>query len=398
MIFSLQYLLYPLTIWQSSQLLVEALIAPFVALIVYLFVAKREKFSSWIAIALTSIFLAICKSSFIPLLFAVPLAYFIDNKKTLKLFVKATLLFIVSILLFSFVSPIFKDNASPKNPSIKDYLGIINIGVPEKSSNMDYYFNLNKDDFDYVELLENFKIKTVHGLKVQFIQEKMVDTLCFLPFNLMLLGLFYLLYVYSKEKKKKYLRLSLLGFSFFLLHLSTICLMQNQFRYMLMIFPAVYVPSVIAFYIWSKELKKKKSKYNKALTIVLFIFIILLVVVDGSIASVLRNFSIEERNNKEIFENNVVSMINVEESVLMQATTNYAMMAYALKPRKVLFVLETYTTEEYEKLTSSIDSKWLLCEDGVQMIGLLGIEGNERYRLHEPFTEFLLIKLELDVD
>ncbi len=396
----LLYLFLPATVWLTSQLLVEAMVAPFVAAIMYLFLSRNQSFSSWVGIVLISVFLVLCKQNFLLLIPIIPVAYSVCNFKQSKWFIRASFLLLTSILLLSVLRPMFPNNPAlsrsvPKNQgstlSVSKYFRILSIGVPGKTSNMDSFYNLHPHEITKPELIENLWLKTKNSLRLQFLNSGSDKQIFYLPFNIMfyltLLGALY----FIKKRKKKWIYLTTASLFFAFLHFCTVVFMQNQFRYLAMTIPALVIST---FSCYGEYLNRKVAtkKYKFFTITVLATTVLSLFVFDYYVVHKLQYQYDLTRRRMEGIES-ILKNIPSDENIVVESMKYYTLYAYQLQPRQVLYVRSSYSADELRRLIKNVQADWILCKDDSYIISKIGLLGQPRYRLRGITSDLLMIKL-----
>ncbi len=385
------YLLLPLTFWQTTQVLVEVIIAFFVVLLIYIYTNfEEDSILKYFLLTIVSIFLMLSKMNFLPVLVLIAILYVFHNgisKKTITIGISFVIL---GCLAYGLLNPLFPNQSSSFHNQ-QPALNIINVGVPGKSTNMDSYFNIKPGVISKSQLVENLMIKAKYNLKQQFISRDKAGLIFYLPFNIMIIFLFYLFYIYKKKKDKKLLYIAFIGAFFLALHLATIIIFQNQFRYMLMVLPVLTVVSGVALGEW---VKSKSINLNSLLSNLVFIVVLmLLLATNTSLAIHLRSEGLNDGIKREQLVQFADEMIPVQDTLIVENCDSYLMIGYVLNPRYVLWVTNTYDNEDYIKLANNVNARWLLCEYDSVIIEKMNLENNLQQDLPEPYSKLVLISL-----
>jgi len=338
------YLLLPLTIWQTSQPLAEATIAPFIAIGMLIYIrADRNEFM-WGLLVIVACLLYYCRTSFLPILLVVPIAYFIQNRacKTKNLLYAFGLLsFVVLVIMTKRI--IFPEDAV----SLRK---IINSGVPGVSSNMFSFFSISPEPI----LLSNICSKIMRNLSLQVLSKHWHAQIFRMPFNV--LTAFSLYFFFFVKKSKVQLRIAHCGITLLFLHILTIILHQNQFRYLLMATPAILVCSALVI----NRVKFFQSK-RAQLGLVLVVVFCLIV---GSTAPAIRlhRQGLQKKELRMTLNSIFDSTIPKDQSLMVDASdSSNLILGYVLRPRTVIFTRTGYTNENYQAMLERGNPKWLLC-------------------------------------
>jgi len=355
LLISLLYLLLPITVWQTAQPLVEASIAPLVALLMLLYakisISNNNKLYNWLILVFISGLLVLCRLSFLPLIFVIPIIYLIHNRPIkIKNIFNMVILFILGFLFL-----LIQKNFFESNISIPLLQGIINWNN-DKYGNMGNYFELYPKPITVLNFINVLFIKTIKALKIQFLSLDSMGILFYLPFNLMAVTTFILLF---KSKSKKIKNITFIAILFFLLHLLTVVLVQNQFRYMLVVIPPLLIVTGIALNSWKRIIYILKKKW------IAFILILILILapVNFILANRLHNEGIREQQIRKELSVIFDRSISMNDIVMVEYTGGSELIyGYILRPRVVLYISNSYSEEVYYRLAKNVNAKWVICK------------------------------------
>ncbi len=386
------YLILPGTVWNSSELIVEAMIAPFIVLIIYLYLSSKDRFLSWVGMILIAVFVSITKANFVLLFGIIPFTFLVHHFHR-KFFVFRTFILIfIAATTFFVVTPLFPNNAASSENFLQSYLNIIHVGVPGKTSNMETYFNIQPPNYRFDEYVENLYLKIKKSMRIQFLNTKMDGIAFYIPFNILYL-LCIIGFFFSVQRKKKLEKLFFtVSLVLLLIYLLTICVMQNQFRYMQMFYP---IPLIGAFVvIYNRQKEYTQNRINMLLNTFLFSIVVLfLVYINFHLIQQQRADGISSEKRSQIFSE-YVNFLSPSDAIMVEGIKHYTLYSYALQPRCVLYVIDVYTKKELETIMRNGDAKWLLCEDSSPIIDTLDVIGKIRYRLPSPMHTLILTKLD----
>ena len=388
LLISLLYLLLPITVWQTTQLLSEASIAPLVALFMLLYakisISKNNKIFNWLILVFISGLLILCRLSFLPLIFVIPIIYLIYNRPIkIKNIFNMVILFILGFL-FLFIQKNFFES----NVSIPLLQAIIN-WKNDTYGNVRGLFDLYLTPVTVLNFINVLFANTIKALKIQFLSLNSLGILFYLPFNLMAIISLILLF---KSKSEKIKNITFIAILFFLLHLLTVILAQNQFRYMLVIIPPLLIATGIALGNWKRIICFLNKKH--AVSILILILILLLTPIDFLLANQLHNEGIRSQQiRKELssfFDENIPTY-----DTIMVEYSGGLIYGYILRPRFVLYIRNDYSEEAYYRLAKNVNAKWMICKINSPIIKQMdSIISYKIEKFPEPFGPYGLFALE----
>jgi len=349
------YLLLPITVWQTTQPLAEASIAPLVTLLMLLYakisISNNNKLFNWLILVFISGLLILCRLSFLPLIFVIPIIYLIHNRPIkIKNIFNMVALFILGFLFLLIQKKYFESNIS-----ISLLQSIFNFSN-NKYGNMGNYFYLYPKPVTILNSINVLFTNTIKALKIQFLSLNSMGILFYLPFNLMAIITFILLF---KSKYKKIKNIAFISTLFFLLHLLTVILVQNQFRYMLVIIPPLLIVTGIALGNWKRIICFLNKKY----VIFILILILILTPINFILANRLHNEGIRDQQVRKelstVFHENIPTC----DPVMVEHRDGRELIyGYILRPRFVLYIRDDYSEEVYYRLVKNVNAKWMICK------------------------------------
>ncbi|MBN2376031.1 MAG: hypothetical protein JXD22_06505 [Sedimentisphaerales bacterium] len=356
------YLLQPLTIRQSSQPNAEATIAPLVAVMVLLYLRADRNIINWIILAGVLFAAYCCRFSFLPLLLLLPVVFLVQNRQVdwRKLLISTMLL--AGALVVFYIRPWLFPDQVPESVEV-----LLNTAIPSISDNMYAFFCLNPMPVT----LENIWLKVSTNLVNQVNPDSWTWQIFYLPFNVSVLIGAAIFFVGKKNPVKK--RLGQCLACGFLLHLATVTLTQNTFRYLLVVTPAI-LPAAVFVVV---TIFQSKFFAGKRLSRYLLTGAVLLLLTTGDVLLVnsLRQNALREKQTRDalgrLFEENLAP----DETVILEAIYNeYEMLAYVLRPRKVMMVKPDYQTEQYETIIKKSRAQWLICPPGSLLLERMPVD------------------------
>lgn len=346
------YLSLPLTLMGTIKPMAESSIAPLVALELYVYIYKKDNLWYWILMELIAGLLVACRPSFIILLFLIPAVYVIERCILKKNWIRNLfILLFICIVLAVIPSVLFKPNVSYSN------LSIINSAVPNKSSNMNIFFNLNPEQVNIHNTLANLIAKTKESLRIQFKPTKDVGfSSYYVPFNIIFIFNIFLMF-----KGKKYIQISMFTLFMFLIHILTVIIFQNQDRYMIVAMP-VLLCSMGVFLGSIKILNRIQWRLRLILLIIPFLIFIKS---DLYVTCLYQEEGLNEKNIMQPIDKEFKEIIPNNDVAVVQANyaTQYLLEGYLLRPREVLFVLDSYSKQDYKAMLHNVNAKWIICTE-----------------------------------
>jgi hypothetical protein len=377
------YLLLPITVWQTAQPLAEASIAPLVALLMLLYakisISNNNKLYNWLILVFISGLLILCRLSFLPLIFGIPIIYLIHNRPIkVKNILNAIILFILGFLFLLIQKNFFESNISTS---------LLQTIICNKM--MGFYFDLYTLPITIKNVIDILFIKTIKALKIQFLSLNSMGILFYLPFNLMAIITFVLLF---KSKSKKIKNITFIAILFFLLHLLTVILVQNQFRYMLVIIPPLLIATGIALGSWKRIIRFLNKKY----VIFILILILILTPIDFLLANQLHNEGIRSQQVGKELSAVFCENIPTYDTIMVEYSGGRDLIyGYILRPRFVLYIRDDYSEEVYYRLAKNVNAKWMICKINSPIIKQMeSIISYKIEKFPEPFGPYGLFALE----
>ena len=338
------YLLLPLTIWISSQPLAEAAIVPFVALGVLAYVRAENNKKMWVLAAVAACLAYYCRVSFLPVLFVIPIAFLVQNRSApIKsiLWALGLLSFAVGVVI---IGKIIFVQGMPGS-----FNKMITNAIPGVTRNMHFLFSLSPRPI----VLRELWLKVAGHLSQQVIQSAWSLQVFYLPFNL--LAVLSVCFCFTKKTNLQ-TRVSHCVIALLLLHIATIIIHQNQFRYLLVITPAVLAGGALM-------LNKIRFFQSKPRQLALILgAIVFLTASSIPLAIRLRREGFREKELCAILSSTFDNTVPKDESLIVDATKSYdQIFGYVLRPRIVIFVESGYENQQYQTIRQRGNARWLLC-------------------------------------
>ncbi|MEI8204590.1 MAG: hypothetical protein WCH34_16335 [Bacteroidota bacterium] len=339
------FLLNPIILWHTTQPLAEASVTPFVAAVVAICASAQLDFKRTFGIIIILVLANMVRGVFFPLLILMPFVYFYLNYSK-KSFWKSLFLFLMlivtTILLIKFQLIIFGESPF----GLKDLL----MNALPGGSNMDFYLFEKVHSIDWALVSNKF---------INSIQKQLWSGdqwfLFYLSFNIMSILLLY------KICNQNSLSLQVIVFALMLLmiHIATVLIHQNQFRYMLIPFPAVLVGSVLV-------IEKNFNLSDIVLKRILFIVIIGLFALSLPLAIKSRSDAQKDFVLRQQIERKVSHIVGKTGRIILCGETGYSIKAaYTLRPRVIIEFPSNGSTEYFSRVINRSHPDWLFCDINV---------------------------------
>jgi|GEM_PF-2834706 len=336
------YLLLPLTLWQTTQPVVEATLAPVLGLVMLLYAGTLRDAWRWPLLLLAATLAYYGRESFLPLLLLVPLACCRQREGDRRTRVlTASGLLLLALAAIALKQPLFPRSTQVPLPVR------MNMGVPGVSDNMAVYFGQAQGALRAWHLW--WKLR--RGITQQLLPP-LRSQLFYLPFNLLAVGS---VWGCLRGKNPAQRRSSNLAVVLLVIHVLTICLMQNQFRYMLPVLPVVLVAGL-----W--KLGDVRWLQPRVLSL-LAGSTLALAAADLPLAAWLHQAGRAEQRLAEGLRQQLRAIVGAEQTVVMEAGggKNYLLAGYALRPARVVFVRASSPPDLLDRIDRTLRPDWLLC-------------------------------------
>jgi hypothetical protein len=338
------YLLLPLTVWQSAQPLAEATIAPFVALGVLIYVLAGTNKKLWGLMVILACAAYYCRASFLPILFVIPVAYLFQSRPVGIKNILSALGFLGVVIFAVIIGKIIFVQGMPTS-----FHKMINNAIPGVTRNMHFLFSLSPRPI----VLREIWLKATAHLSYQLFPHSWKLQIFYFPFNLLAI---LSVYLYFTKKSKMEVRVAHCAIALLLLHIATIIIHQNQFRYLLVITPAVLAGSVMVLS------KVKLFQSRRMLLILILGAVVFLTTSNIALVTKLRQDGFSEERLRTALHSMLDDVIPEDESLIVDASYRYnQVLSYVLRPRIVILVESGYKYEEYQTIRERGKAKWLLC-------------------------------------
>ena len=367
---ALIWLALPLTPWQASQALAEATMAPWVALAILLFARPKLGPLAWLGLTFVVAFLAICRTSMVPLLPLLAAAMLWRERGSRQRWLLLAAMVLLSLAMVEGWHAFAKPNL---NLGMLDYLrtGAGNDG------NMASFFKLDKGPLTLAMLAG----KAMGSLRTQFLAGLRQQAF-FLPVNLLLA-----MWLALKVRSRQWNLLDSAAAAMVVIHFLTILVFQNQPRYALPLLPALIPAAVSA--------AREAGGFDRKMAAQAVIGILVLAVLGSGalLVRTLRRDALQETVARTALLAALKGPVSASDRVMVEADGSYILMAYVLRPNPVLLVRDDYTAAQYEQLVRNFAARWLLCRDRSPMLASIHGRVPVPLRLAPPFQNLVLVEL-----
>ena len=295
----------------------------------------------------------------------------------------------VILFILGFLFLLIQKNFFESNISIPLLQAIINFSN-DKFGNMGNYFDLYPEPITILNFINILFIRTIKALKIQLLSLNSLGILFYLPFNLMVIIAFLLFF---KSKSKKIKNIAFISILFFLLHLLTVILAQNQFRYMLVIIPPLLIVTGVALGNWKRIICFLNKKY----IIFILILIIILIPINFILANRLHNEGIRDQQVRKELSAAFCKNIPTYDTIMVEYSGGENLIyGYILRPRFVLYIRNDYSEEVYYRLAKNVNAKWMICKINSPIIKQMeSIINCKIEKFPKPFDSYGLFALEI---
>jgi hypothetical protein len=375
---SLAYLFLPLTFWLTVQPLADATLAPLVALTVFIYATAGTTFWRWLSLAVVAGLLLLCRENFLLLMIAIPPAYLLSVRGwSPAIVVGAAGLSAVGVLFWSLKESLFESSVS------FSYGQVLLNGTPGLPI-MTPYFDLSGE----VQTLHGLFTKAVSSLYIQFLQLFDEVFLAFYaPFNLLLLTFFI-----PRVKHAEFRRVFNAAAFYVLLHIVTAIVMVNQFRYLMVATSPLLIAAGVTL---------GQTRWWRAARIsVAWTAVVLVLAASPNVAMSWRSHY-EGVHDREVRNSlaNAFAMLPTAADVMVALDLSKGFreqfLGFVLRPRRVLYMSDRYSSDDYATLMKSVEPKWLICLRRSPVLDRLAPRvAREVRRLPAPLADWSLFSIE----
>lgn len=367
---SLAYLVFPLTFWQAAQPLGEASIPPLIALALYLLARARTEPRWWLALCACAGLLYFSRQSLVLVLVAVPFGYLLRTWGGGARRRGATVLGLFAIVAGSLLVGhlLFKQEAVELTYA-RVLHGVVP-GVPGQEDNMAASFDLSLDNLAGTPPVRPayVALKIEAAIREQLFEFTSLQVAgVYWAFNLLALLTLVALWRFRHDPG----RLTVVAGAVLLLlvHTVTVCVHQNQMRYLLIPLPGVIVAASLLLHDLIRPRWRAPVIAWLAAGMTLAAAPLQLMGAHVSHAE-----GTDARRAVEEISTQVGRHVAAGEPVMVTWLNDEQAIAYALRPRSVLFVRPNYSLDQYQALRARLPTRWLIAETTSPALATLGIE------------------------
>lgn len=345
---ALQFLVMPLTFWQSYQPLAESFQGLLLTSILYVYY-RDQKINRYYLLLLLTVLLLLCRNNYILIVPIISILFYHEIINKNKLFysilysILYTILYTILILVLFYTLKSFLPDTW--NFSFYDTIVTSKVGVLDAST--------------FIELVKIYFNNLVAFFSVQFFTTD-YTVIFYFPFNLFVTGTL-ILWLFVKNRNFN-ASVFLVTFSLLFLLITTI-IFQNQPRYMLPFYPLV----MFGFFIQIKNSFINVSPYSLISKSLIFT-IILSLLINSLITYKLMNEGKTEKSMREYYLNIYNKTIPDNESIIFcNHNYDYILQGYIFRPGNIFIGNEnTYLeTDRYSALINKYKINWLITKNNL---------------------------------
>lgn len=338
------FLLLPVTIWQTGNILQEAAFCMITALLTVLYVIGERSQLRWMILFAVSGAAVLCHPLYLPLALILPAVFLWRQRSVLTTVHYLTAgLALGTVVFFQTVkAEWFPSTFQPS------FTAKILSAIPG-GGNMEWHFRAELPALTLGLVIS----KVVHALKYQFALGP--AAVFFWPANAMLLGSALL---FRRWKEPKIAPLVSATAAFITLFALLVCLHQNQFRYLLIITPAILMSTaVFAHRAFTSARSRQYAAWLLATVLLGF------AAIDVALAQRLRRDGTQAAMTIENIRRQAEGLADDQRIVIEAGSSSEPLMlAYALRPRPCLILKRGYLSrQEIQQLFTSFAPKILIC-------------------------------------
>jgi hypothetical protein len=347
---------------------------------VLIYATAETTYWRWVLLALVAGLLLLCRDNFVLLIAAIPVAYLLRVRcRSPAIVVGATGLFTAGVLFWLLKQRLFENSISV------GYGQVLLNGTPGLPTAMTSYFDLSGE----VQSLQGFFVKAIYSLYMQFLRFDSVFLAFYLPFNLMLLSLFFLV---SRAKHSEFRQVFNAVAFFVLFHFVTALVVVNQFRYLIVATPPLLIAAGVAL--------GQTRWWRTARIPVAWVAVALVLAATPNLAMSWRSHyqGARDREVRSGLANAFATLpTTTTVMVALDLTKGFSeqFLGFVLRPRRVLYVSDRYSSDDYAALIKNVDAKWLISLRHSPVLDRLAPRAVHEVRaLPAPFTDWSVFSIE----
>ncbi|MCB0322501.1 MAG: hypothetical protein KDD69_02975 [Bdellovibrionales bacterium] len=374
-------ILLPLQVWVATQQYLESSLALLVTVGLFIFSFQPHGARKWFSLLVVFLIAYCCRASFLPALLLIPLGYIAYSRplsrKTLGIGIGMLLLALGGLAGYQhYFSP---------DPALT-FTRYMSAYVPNVSNSMEVLYFLEDPALNPQHLLA----KAQRGLWNQFFRKASMQVF-YLPFNMLALLTLWGLWRYRSRYPQGF---PIAALVLVFLHLLTICLRANDFRFLQVVSPVVLMGALIA--VGSSSLLRHRTRWIGIAALAL----VSLTSVDIILIRKIQRDVARDASNRAALSHFLDNAIPRTDPVIV-ATSHYSnkefLLSYAVRPRLVLFTGPNhgYSAEEHLAMRKAVKGKWLLAEPDSPLISIFKAEAAQETTapLPEPYERLHVYRL-----
>jgi hypothetical protein len=351
------YPLLPITVWHGAQPLAEASTALFAALAMYALAIAGRATVRWLALIVALGLLYLSRESYLPLLLAAPLGFLLVRASEGGGAWRRALAPAVGLGVAAVAIVVVSQAVIPADNVRFSYGRLLHSAVPGSTSNMWFNFDLSPANLaDRLPIDAGLLLAKLGGhLAEQFV---IFDSPAFAAFywgfNALVVIAIVMLW---RSRRVPAERIVVVGaLSFVAVHAATLVLFQNQARYLLPAIPGLLVVLAMAL-ASSGAIARPLARYLVPTVIVMTL---VLGATDVLLARTLRADAVTTGAAQQSVAAMLDRHVGQSEPLIVVYSGTPQMLAYAARPRLVLYGAPEYTDGDYARLRAALPARWIL--------------------------------------
>ncbi|NNE48074.1 MAG: hypothetical protein HKN37_15590 [Rhodothermales bacterium] len=338
------YLALPLTVWQTTQPLIETWLAMLVVASAVLLVGSDRRTWLWLpATAIVGV-LFWSRFSFLPLLVVMPVAFSVASAK-LKTNRWPMLVALIALVAFMVMvsGNIF--------PSHQPYSFAEYVNGTATWRETDMLFVRPADSLEWITLLR----KAAYAVRQQFVPDLPATAVFYWPFTLMVCAL---LVGIARRQSRPQDPWTLIVIAVLLVHIATVVLYRNQFRYILPVTP----PLVIFVAVWLSGRKR-----IPLLRPVAVLALVASIAIGAGVALQSREGGLSASKVQRELERVYGDELTDARSVMIEYPGAGGFVhGYAVRPRMVAYFDSTLTDDDVRRIRERTNAGWVVMSESAR--------------------------------
>jgi hypothetical protein len=367
------YPVLPLAFWQTAQPLTEASIALFAALLVYLATRVGHRLVEWFTLLAAVGLLALARESYLPLVFAVPIAYLALSRARGPVG-RSSIGGAAALTAGSLVVLGIGDQAFGQQNVRFSIARLLHTAVPGRTDNMWFNFDLSAANVeDRLPLALDLLIaKLPQRLAEQFVAfDNPMFGLSYWIFNGLAVLAIAMLWRRRHDARARWVVAAALGPV--LVHFVTIALFQNQARYTLPAIPGLLIVLAMALSAWRPDSPVLSTRLVGVGFATAAVAAVLAVASLGGQALGIRadahRYAAAEASVADLLDR----YVGPSDGLVVEYSGAPHVVAHAARPRAILHVVPTYAADELDRLLDFFAAHWVLAPINSALVARLGV-------------------------